>query len=55
MQFVYIDESGIGEEKIGVMAGVVADSHRMRVTKEHWTNLLRILSKRNDHERTNLS
>ena len=45
MKFVYIDESGLGEEPIGVMVGVVADSHRMRVTKQDWTSLLDILSR----------
>lgn len=44
MQFVYIDESGTGDEPIGVMVGVVADSHRMRVTKENWSGLLFALS-----------
>lgn len=44
MQFIYIDESGLGEEPVSVMVGVVADSHRMRKTKEHWNNLLRNLS-----------
>ena len=45
MKFIYIDESGLGEEPIGVMDGVVADSYRMQLTKEHWTKLLNILSK----------
>ena len=45
MKFVYIDESGLGEEPIGVMVGVVADSHRMRVTKQDWADLLDTLSK----------
>lgn len=44
MKFIYIDESGIGEEPIGVMVGVVADSYRMRLTKEHWSELLNVLS-----------
>jgi len=44
MQFVYIDETGLAEEPISVMVGVIADSHRMRVTKEHWSNLLSALS-----------
>lgn len=44
MQFVYIDESGLGEEPISVMVGVIADSHRMRVTKHDWNELLAILS-----------
>ena len=45
MQFVYVDESGTGDEPIGVMVGVVADSHRMRLTKEDWNNLLSELSR----------
>lgn len=45
MQFIYIDESGLGEEPIAVMVGIAADSHRMRVTKEHWSGLLKSLSK----------
>jgi len=45
MQFVYIDETGLSQEPIGVMAGVIADSHRMRVTKEHWNKLLNALSR----------
>ncbi|MCF8226559.1 MAG: DUF3800 domain-containing protein [Bacteroidales bacterium] len=44
MQFVYIDESGTGDELIAVMVGVIADSYRMRLTKEHWSNLLSDLS-----------
>ncbi len=45
MKFIYIDESGTGDEPIGVMAGVCVDSHRMRLTKEHWSSLLSDLSK----------
>jgi len=45
MKFVYIDESGIAEEPIGVMVGVIADSQRMRPTKEAWSNLLSELSR----------
>ena len=44
MQFIYIDESGIGEEPVAVMVGIIADSHRMRVTKSHWNGLLEALS-----------
>ena len=44
MQFVYVDESGTGDERIGVMVGVVTDSHRMRVTKQDWNILLIRLS-----------
>lgn len=45
MKFCYLDESGTGEEPIAVMAGVITDATRMRVTKTHWSNLLEILSK----------
>ncbi|MCJ7588336.1 MAG: DUF3800 domain-containing protein [Candidatus Aminicenantes bacterium] len=45
MKFIYIDESGIGSEPVAVMVGIVADSHRMRLTKEHWNRLLKALSK----------
>jgi len=44
MKFCYVDESGTGEEPIAVMAGVVTDATRMRVTKVHWTGLLDTLS-----------
>lgn len=44
MQFIYLDESGTGEEPIAVMVGVIADSYRMRLTKEHWQTLLNNLS-----------
>lgn len=44
MQFVYIDESGTGDEQIAVMTGVIADSYRMRPTKAEWTSLLQQLS-----------
>lgn len=44
MQFIYIDESGIGQEPFAVMVGVVVDEHRMRLTKEHWDELLSKLS-----------
>lgn len=43
MKFVYIDESGTGNEPIAVMAGVITDSHRMRRTKEDWNSLLKQL------------
>ena len=45
MRFVYIDESGTGEEPVSVMVGVIADSYRMRLTKQHWNSLLKELSK----------
>ncbi len=44
MQFVYIDESGTGDEPIAVMSGVIADSYRMRLTKSEWSALLQLLS-----------
>lgn len=44
MQFVYLDESGTGDEPIAVMAGVIADSYRMRPTKADWSDLLEQLS-----------
>lgn len=44
MKFCYLDESGTGEEPIAVMAGVITDAIRMRVTKTHWSNLLETLS-----------
>ncbi len=45
MKFVYIDETGTGEEPISVMVGVITDSYKMRLTKFHWNNLLTQLSK----------
>ncbi len=45
MKFVYVDETGTGEELIAVMAGVIADSYKMRVTKFDWNDLLNKLSK----------
>lgn len=44
MKFVYVDESGTGNEPIAVMCGIIADSHRMRITKVIWNNLLETLS-----------
>ena len=44
MKFVYIDESGMAKEPIGVMVGVIADYQRMRPTKQAWNNLLIALS-----------
>lgn len=44
MKFCYLDESGTGEEPFGVMVGIVTDSRRMHVTKEHWKELLKTLS-----------
>jgi hypothetical protein len=44
MKFCYLDESGTGEEPYAVMAGVVVDSLRMKVTKDDWRELLQVLS-----------
>ena len=44
MKFCYLDESGTGDEPIAVMAGVITDASRMRVTKQHWSELLSVLS-----------
>jgi hypothetical protein len=44
MKFCYLDESGTGNEPYAVMAGVVVDSLRMRVTKDDWCELLSVLS-----------
>src|SRR5262249_11406315 len=44
MKVCYCDESGTGNEPIAVMVGVVVDSQRMRVTKDHWKELLDHLS-----------
>lgn len=40
MKLCYFDESGTGQEPIAVVVGVVVDSQRMHVTKEHWADLL---------------
>jgi hypothetical protein len=40
----YCDESGTGQEPIAVMVGVVVDSQRMHITKDHWLGLLGDLS-----------
>jgi hypothetical protein len=42
----YCDETGIGQEPIAVMAGIVVDSSWMHLTKTHWQDLLDILSER---------
>ena len=44
MKVCYCDESGTGDEPIAIMAGIVVDSQRMHVTKEHWSGLLATLS-----------
>jgi hypothetical protein len=40
MKLCYFDESGTGQEPIAVVVGVIVDSQRMHVTKEHWGELL---------------
>lgn len=40
----YCDESGVGDEPIAVMVGVVVDASRMHLTKGHWQDLLNVLS-----------
>lgn len=44
MKFVYIDESGTGNEPIACMVGIITDAYRMRQTKEDWKILLNELS-----------
>ncbi|BCO08445.1 hypothetical protein GF1_08210 [Desulfolithobacter dissulfuricans] len=50
MKVCYCDESGTGDEPIAVLVGVVVDSQRMHVTKEHWGSLLESLSTAIDRE-----
>lgn len=45
MNLCYCDESGTGNEPIAVMVGIVVDIQRMHITKQHWTNLLELLSR----------
>lgn len=44
MKVCYFDESGTGNEPVAVVVGVIVDSHRMHVTKDHWASLLADLS-----------
>lgn len=44
MKFCYCDESGMGEEPIATMVGVVVDADRMHVTKGDWQSLLDLLT-----------
>lgn len=44
MKLCYFDESGTGQEPIAVVVGVVVDSQRMHVTKDHWGELMEELS-----------
>jgi hypothetical protein len=46
MKFIYIDESGTGNEPFAVMIGIIADSFRMRPTKSDWKKFLKDLSVR---------
>jgi hypothetical protein len=45
MKVCYADESGTGQEPIATMVGILVDSQRMHVTKEHWGGLLARLSR----------
>jgi hypothetical protein len=45
VKLCYCDESGTGDEPIAVMTGIVVDAQRMHVTKEHWGELLQVLSR----------
>jgi len=44
VKICYFDESGTGNEPVAVVTGVVVDTQRMHVTKEHWSSLLSKLS-----------
>jgi len=44
MKFCYLDESGMGDESILVMAGVIVDATRMHITKDAWKSFLNVLS-----------
>ena len=54
MKFCYCDESGMGEEPIATMVGVVVDADRMHLTKADWVGLLEILSGVTEHRVTEL-
>lgn len=45
MKFCYLDESGMGEGRYLVMAGIIVDATRMHRTKEAWADYLGYLSK----------
>jgi hypothetical protein len=45
MKFCYLDESGMGNEPILVMAGIIVDAQRMHQTKGAWGGFLESLSK----------
>ncbi len=44
MKLCYVDETGTGTEPIAIMVGIIVDSQRMHVTKEHWRKLIDTLS-----------
>lgn len=44
MKFCYVDESGMGQEPVIVMVGVIVDAQRMHKTKDDWDELLSRLS-----------
>lgn len=46
MKFCYVDESGMGQERVIVMVGVIVDAQRMHKTKDDWDDLLARLSER---------
>jgi GNAT superfamily N-acetyltransferase len=46
MKFCYVDESGKGDERVLVVAGIVADSHRMHVTKRDWLDIIAVFAER---------
>jgi hypothetical protein len=50
LKFAYIDESGMGEEPYLVVACVVTDGQRMRLTKASWRELFARLSDLAGHE-----
>lgn len=50
MKVCYCDESGTGDEPIAVMVGIIVDSQRMHITKQHWLELLADLSGRAGRE-----
>lgn len=45
MKFCYVDESGTGSEPYLTMVGVIVDVHRMHMTKEIWSDFLKMLSR----------
>ncbi|MFA5761352.1 MAG: hypothetical protein WC877_06305, partial [Dehalococcoidales bacterium] len=40
----YCDESGMGQEPIATMVGIIVDSSRMHLTTQDWDDLLNTLS-----------